>query len=69
MTTSNVSRSSVQLAAMVLAACVVRLVAKVQPAEAPFPGKHGKIAFMRNSDIFTMDPDGPGIRKLACGLG
>lgn len=69
MTTSNVSRSSVLLAAMVLAACVVKLAAKVQPAGAPFPGMDGKIAFTRNSDIFTMNPDGPGIRKLACGLG
>lgn len=30
------------------------------PAEAAFPGQNGKIAFARDGDIWTVNPDGTG---------
>jgi uncharacterized Zn-finger protein len=35
--------------------CALTLVA---PAQATFPGTNGMIAFEKNSDIWTMNPDG-----------
>jgi TolB protein len=50
--------------------------ASVQSAHAAFPGRNGLIAFDRNpsgqpaggTDIFTMKPNGTGIRNLGAGL-
>lgn len=43
-------------------ATVLALFAAVQPAQAAFPGKNGKIAFTSfrddNNEIYTMNPDG-----------
>jgi len=34
------------------------------PAFATFPGKNGRIAFVQDGEIFTMNPDGSDIRQL-----
>ena len=34
------------------------------PAFATFPGKNGRIAFIQNGEVFTMDPDGSAIKQL-----
>lgn len=56
------------IAATVLALSLLALVA-AQPAEAAFPGKNGKIAFVSNRDagageIYTMKPDGTGTIRI-----
>jgi Tol biopolymer transport system component len=33
-------------------------------AQATFPGVNGRIAFVRGADIYTMRPDGQGVRRL-----
>ena len=63
------------LAALALAAApaasLLILVAVTKPAQAAFPGKNGKIAFVkenfRGSGIFTMNPDGSEQRKIGSG--
>jgi hypothetical protein len=40
------------------------LVALPLPAEAAFPGKNGKIAFVRGGDIWTVNPDGNRLRAF-----
>ena len=61
MTKTNQSKALAVLAAAVLAACVLTLVA-VQPAEAAYPGKNGKIAFQSlrdaSGEIYTVSPIG-----------
>jgi Tol biopolymer transport system component len=60
-TTSLVAVSLVA-AAVMMAACLLALVVKVEPSQAAFPGKNGKIAFesFRDGDwdIYTVNPDG-----------
>src|SRR5215510_13035582 len=34
------------------------------PANATFPGKNGRIAFVQGPDIYTMNPDGSDVRQL-----
>jgi Tol biopolymer transport system component len=34
------------------------------PATAAFPGKNGRIAFVRDGDIWTVKPDGTGLRRV-----
>ena len=34
------------------------------PASATFPGKNGRIAFVQDGEIFTMNPDGTDIRQI-----
>jgi Tol biopolymer transport system component len=56
------------MAAVVLASCLLALLA-VRPAEAAFPGKNGKIAFVSNRDvgsgeIYTVKPDGAGATRI-----
>lgn len=53
---------------VVLALCLLALVS-VKPAEAAFPGKNGKIAFVSNRDagggeIYSMKPDGTGVTRI-----
>lgn len=36
----------------------------VVPASATFPGKNGRIAFVQDVDLFTMNPDGSDVRQL-----
>jgi Tol biopolymer transport system component len=57
--------------AAIVAACLLTLVVRVEPAEATFPGKNGKIAFVaRNleqegyADIYSVNPDGTGRVQL-----
>lgn len=34
------------------------------PAHATFPGKNGRIAFILGPDVYSMNPDGSGVRQL-----
>jgi len=34
------------------------------PAHATFPGKNGRIAFILGPDVYTMNPDGSGLKQL-----
>jgi Tol biopolymer transport system component len=34
------------------------------PASATFPGKNGRIAFIQDGEVFTMNPDGSGVAQL-----
>lgn len=34
------------------------------PAHATFPGKNGKIAFIQDGEVFTMNPDGSDIKQI-----
>ena len=34
------------------------------PSSAAFPGKNGRIAFVQDADIFTMNPDGSDVRQF-----
>lgn len=51
---------------------LMMVVVEADPAEATFPGKNGKIAFVRDlvlpSYIFTIDPDGSGLEKISTRL-
>lgn len=40
------------------------IVAFSSPTHASFPGKNGRIAFVQDGEIFTMNPDGSDIRQL-----
>jgi Tol biopolymer transport system component len=40
------------------------MVAVTIPAQATFPGKNGRIAFVFGPDIYTMNPDGNDVRQL-----
>jgi Tol biopolymer transport system component len=37
---------------------------RATPASATFPGKNGRIAFIMQPDVFTMNPDGSDVRQL-----
>jgi hypothetical protein len=37
------------------------------PAHATFPGKNGRIAFVQDGEIFTMNPDGSGVTLFGMG--
>jgi Tol biopolymer transport system component len=37
------------------------------PASASFPGENGKIAFARNGDIWTIEPNGSGLTQITSG--
>ncbi len=54
-------------AGLMLAVVLLVLVAHVDPAKAAFPGTNGKIAYVKGSSIFTMNPDGGGQSKLTSG--
>lgn len=40
------------------------LLAAALPAQATFPGKNGRIAFILGPDVYTMNPDGGDVRQL-----
>jgi len=49
---------------------LIMVVAEVRPAEATFPGKNGRIAFVRDrgllgAHIYTINPDGSGLTKIS----
>jgi TolB protein len=46
---------------------VAWVVATMPAATATFPGHDGKIAFVRSNQIYTINPDGTGIRQLTSG--
>jgi Tol biopolymer transport system component len=59
------------VAAAVLGACAVALFAFSEKAEATFPGKNGRIAFVstrdtktESGDIYTMNPNGTAVHRL-----
>jgi Tol biopolymer transport system component len=66
---SKYFRVALVVGVVVLAACLLALVATQEPAEATFPGKNGRIAFTRMLDwrgdreIYTIRPDGSGLRR------
>ena len=51
---------------------IMLVVVEARPAKATFPGKNGKIAFVRygvlDSHIFTINPDGSGLFKISTRL-
>jgi TolB protein len=51
---------------------LIMVVVEARPAEATFPGKNGKIAFVRDgaldSHIFTISPDGSGLTEISTRL-
>jgi hypothetical protein len=49
--------------ALVLAAAGL-VVILATPAEATFPGKNGRIAFILGPDVYTMNPDGGDVKQL-----
>ncbi len=54
-------RTALLLASMalgVLLVCGSALVTVADPAQAAFPGDNGKIALVRNGDLYSMDADG-----------
>jgi Tol biopolymer transport system component len=51
---------SIGVALLVLAS----LLLTCRPAYATFPGKNGRIAFIIQPDVFTMNPDGSGVKQL-----
>ena len=58
----------VLIAAAVLVACsVALLVALSEKAEATFPGKNGKIAYVGGGVIYTINPGGGGTTKVTRG--
>ena len=48
---------------------LIMVVVEARPAEATFPGKNGRIAFVRegalDSHIYTINPDGSGLAKIS----
>lgn len=43
---------------------VIAVLSLLSPASATFPGKNGRIAFVQDGEIFTMNPDGSDIKQL-----
>jgi TolB protein len=52
------------LLGVTLAVLVLTFVATEKPAEAAFPGENGKLAFTKDWDIYTVDPDGSNLTNL-----
>src|SRR5215212_1549429 len=52
------------IVAAVLLACVATLLALSEKAEATFPGKNGRIAYMDSFSLYTIHPDGSGKTKV-----
>ena len=63
---SRLRRATVRVAA--IATVVLGSAAVAVPAQAAFPGRNGRIVFHANApvccDIFTVRPDGTGVRRL-----
>src|SRR5689334_13255195 len=47
-----------------IVAFVAILLATTIPASATYPGKNGRIAFIAGPDVYTMNPDGSGVKQL-----
>jgi Tol biopolymer transport system component len=54
----------VMIAAAVAVACAVALSAVSEKAEATFPGKNGRIAYVGGGVIYTINPDGSGKTRV-----
>jgi TolB protein len=61
----SVLKPVVILTAITLAAVVA---AAARPADSTFPGRKGKIAFVRVGVIYTINSDGSGLRRLTRGI-
>lgn len=55
------------MAVAVLLASGVALLVAQKTAQAAFPGENGRIAFDHDGDIFSMNPDGSGVKRLTEG--
>jgi hypothetical protein len=55
------------IVAGVLLACAAALLALSEKAEATFPGKNGKIAYVGGGVIYTNNPGGGGTAKVTNG--
>jgi WD40-like Beta Propeller Repeat len=53
--------------AIAAAICAGLCIGLAAPAHASFPGKNGKIAFVRGDDIWTVNPDGTGRTQITSG--
>src|SRR6266446_6978439 len=49
---------------LVAITAVAALMMAAIPAHATFPGKNGRIAFVQDGEIFSMNPDGSDVRQL-----
>jgi|SRR5215212_255293 hypothetical protein len=63
---ANLLRVVLVTAAATLSACLLALVALHKQAEATFPGKNGRIAFLSGHPlaIHTVNPDGSALRQI-----
>lgn len=52
------------LALVGLVAAAIMILLQAGPAEAAFPGTNGKIAFSRDHEVYTMNPDGSGVSRI-----
>ena len=48
-----------------LALCSLAALVAASSSSASFPGRNGKIAFVRADQIYTVSPDGSGLAKLS----
>jgi Tol biopolymer transport system component len=62
-------RMSMVALAAIVAAFLLALTVRVEPSHATFPGQNGKIAFTRDTDIYTMNADGSQVTNLTTGPG
>ena len=49
--------------------CAAVLLGHAAPADAAFPGRNGRIAFVQHGDIYTVRPDGTRLRRVARNAG
>ena len=55
------------LAAAVVLGVLVLMVGQLEtpkPGQAAFPGRNGKIAFVRSGGLSVVNPDGSGLRRI-----
>lgn len=65
-TTDHLRMLAALVAAAVVAVAILMatLVAVSEPAQAAFPGKNGRLAFVNDGEIYTIRPNGTGLKKL-----
>jgi Tol biopolymer transport system component len=55
---------SKRMGRLVRAALILCALLPAAPAGAAFPGRDGRVAFVQDSNVYTMEPDGSGVRQL-----